>query len=101
MSLCLPHALIHGRVVEQKALFPALMKGLGLSMTKLQAVASNTHSFGETKTLSTTEDLTAFLRNEAVYLAFGKPACGSIGIGSALFASLDMDADQITLGNGQ
>ena len=70
-------------------------------MTNLQAVVNKAQSVGEIKTLSTTEEITAFLRNEAAYPVFGKPAHGSRSIGSALFSSLDTNADQIILGNGQ
>ena len=101
LSLCPPLTLIYGGVVEQKALFSVLMKGLGLPMTNLQAVVNKAQSVGEIKTLSTTEEITAFLRNEAAYPVFGKPAHGSRSIGSALFSSLDTNADQIILGNGQ
>ncbi|WP_342078077.1 sugar-transfer associated ATP-grasp domain-containing protein [Yoonia sp. SS1-5] len=92
---------INGAIIEQKALFSALMDGLGLAMTKMQAVVSHGPAFGDMRTLRTAEDVAAFLRDDARYPVFGKPVEGSKSVGSALFQSHDPETGLITFGNGQ
>jgi len=87
--------------LDNKVLYPALLETLGLSTTTLQAVVSNTHGFGELKTLRSIEAIEGFLLNEAKYPLFGKPVEGSKSVGTALFSSLDPKAQIIILGNGK
>lgn len=86
--------------LDNKVLYPALLNSLGLSTTSLQAVVSNTHGFGELKTLGSVEAIEGFLLNDAKYPLFGKPVEGSKSVGTALFSSIDIDAQTIVLGNG-
>ncbi len=86
--------------LDNKVLYTALLDKLGLSTTTLQAVVSNTHGFGELKTLGSIEAIEGFLLNEAKYPLFGKPIEGSKSVGTALFSSIDPDAQTIVLGNG-
>ncbi|WP_411892098.1 sugar-transfer associated ATP-grasp domain-containing protein [Yoonia sp. SDW83-1] len=100
-SLSSQQGQIDGAIIEQKALFAALMNGLGLSITQLQAVVSHGPGFGKIKTLSSAAEVAEFLRTGAKYPVFGKPNEGSKSVGSAWFASFDEATDQISFGNDQ
>lgn len=86
--------------LDNKVLYTSLLDKFGLATTTLQAVVSSTHGFGQLKTLRSTEEIETFLLNEAKYPLFGKPVEGSKSIGTALFSSIDLEAQTILLGNG-
>ena len=77
----------------------AMLGGLGLKTTRMQAGFAPNRGFGALPTLRSPADVVRFLTTEARYPLFGKPVRGSGSFGSVLIRKLD--GMMATLGNGQ
>jgi hypothetical protein len=87
--------------IRNKVRYGELLQAEGLATTHLQAVAAQSGDHGGARILREVPEIVAFLRQEAVYPLFGKPASGSRSVGSALIAAYDAESDQVILGNGR
>ncbi|TVR47043.1 MAG: hypothetical protein EA386_08595 [Rhodobacteraceae bacterium] len=87
--------------VENKLTLEAALRGIGLPTTSTQAVLSKSGAFGGMAHLHTEQDFRDFLRKDAEFPIFAKPAGGSLGVGAALLLAYDATQDMIELGSGK
>lgn len=76
------------------------MRDFGLPTTRTDAVFHATDEYGARRVLGTADDIADFIRKEAEFPLFAKPARGSLSVGSALLESFDDVRDALILGNG-
>ncbi len=86
-------------VVGSKIMLEALLRDFGLPTTRTDAVFHPTDGYGARPVLRTADDIANFIRKEAEFPLFAKPASGSLSVGSALLRSFDDARDVLILGN--
>ncbi|NNK77821.1 MAG: hypothetical protein HKP40_03825 [Litoreibacter sp.] len=86
---------------DDKVLYSALLRQLGVATADTQAVVSRDRWFGNIETLRSDAEIEEFLLNRAVYPVFAKPEGPSMGRGSALLSDMDPKRGVVILGNGQ
>lgn len=87
-------------VVGSKLMLEALLRDFGLPTTRTDAIFHPTDEYGARRVLRTVDDVADFIRKEAEFPLFAKPARGSLSVGSALLESFDDARDALILGNG-
>ncbi|MHA6263387.1 sugar-transfer associated ATP-grasp domain-containing protein [Arenibacterium sp. CAU 1754] len=87
--------------VGNKVLYTALLRQLGLSTTRTQAVVHSHRHFGAVRTLTNAQEVRDFLLTDAQYPLFGKPNNGSLSVGSVCVTSIEADQGKLHLGNGR
>lgn len=90
---------VHG-VISSKLMLEALLRDFGLPTTRTDAIFHSTGKYGARRVLRTVDDVAKFMRKEAEFPLFAKPARGSLSVGSALLESFDDARDALILGNG-
>lgn len=91
----------HANFMNDKVMLASYLGALGISATETQAVVDKRRRFGTLPVLRTTEEITHFLLNDAVYPIFAKPAMGSLSVGSALIDGVDTEGRSLRLANGE
>lgn len=85
--------------LEDKVMYTALLRQLGIPTTQTQAVASPDRLFGAIPALRDPAAVQRFLREDARFPVFAKPCSGFGSHGSASLHGLD--GDELILGNGR
>jgi len=88
-------------LVDDKAVFPVLLSGLGLRGTETQAIVDLSRTFGRLQVLRDVASIRRFLTHEARYPLFAKPAFGSLSVGSALIETVAKEDETLCFGNGK
>lgn len=91
----------HFGLMNDKALFPVLLSGLGVRSTETQAVVDVSRTLGQLPVLDDLAAIRRFLKREARYPLFAKPAFGSLSVGSALIEGMAEDGETLRFGNGK
>lgn len=85
--------------VQDKVVYTALLNELGFRATRTQAVAQADRLFGSIRALATQDEIKTYLKTQADYPVFAKPARGTGSFGSALLSGVE--GDHLVLGNGR
>jgi hypothetical protein len=78
-------------IAHDKLATYALLQGLGLPVPETRALYSARRRFGAVPTMTEPAALVAFLRREATYPLFGKPATGMRSVAVAALARYDAE----------
>ena len=87
-------------VGNDKLLTYALLEGLGLPYPGVTAVCHPTRFHPGARLLRSADEAAAYLRDEAAYPFFSKPAVSYLGYDNYLVRSLDRAADRLLFGDG-
>lgn len=87
-------------VGNDKLLTYVLLEGLKLPYPPVRAVCHSTRFHPDATLLRSAEEVIRYLRTEAVYPFFSKPAVSYLGYGGYLVRNLDVQADQLLFGDG-
>jgi len=95
MNLSMNQSVTCNNIVDQKVLYCAALRALGLNAPVLQAMVANSERETAYKVLRGASEFAAFLRSEARYPLFGKPNNGSLSQGAVSFDRYDATADKL------
>lgn len=88
-------------VCDDKLLFYAVMRGLGLPILEVRAVHdARGRAFGSTPVLRSVAEIAAFLRDGMPYPVFGKPVRGSFGQGASALVGYAAERDAVLFRDG-
>ena len=90
--------LTQATFIRDKVRYGELLRGRGLATPRAQAVVAATGGYDSIPALRSAAQVADFLRHDATFPTFGKPATGTRSIGSALLSHVE--GDRIHLGNG-
>lgn len=88
-------------IVSHKLLFTAMLRGMGIPTTELQAFACLDWRAGATRTLSTAAAIAGFLRDDARYPLFGKPIDDAGSRGAVSVDAYEPEGDALRLIDGR
>jgi len=84
-------AMTSTNIVDQKIVYCAALRGLGLKAPVLQAMVRTNQRETAFRTISSVEEFAKFMRTEARFPLFGKPNNGSLSQGASSFDRYDGD----------
>jgi len=88
-------AMTSTNIVDQKIVYCAALRGLGLKAPVLQAMVRTNQRETAFRTISSVEEFAKFMRTEARFPLFGKPNNGSLSQGASSFDRYDETADKL------